>query len=723
MTLLEKAAHSVKEAARLLREKDKKSALVERFRLVKEAWDTYAELPQPLIFGKGLYYMAERACLPIEPYDLFLARFDDHVPTPEEERVVAESAKSLTKNPVTNRTATHITLDWERILEIGLPGYVALAEERLARAESDGEDRKTRTLLEGMLWAYRAYLRFAERYGEAAAQAGEEDMAAVCRVLCQGAPQTFRQALQLILFVYTFHLVYAGRFVSCITMGRVDSLLLPFYRKEIAAGTLTEEEAGAFIDDFCAKTNLHLGRGEHQLDFLDENYEHTSFERNHLYDSPGYVVLGGYSDAFDHRENELSVLWAKHIHPELKNPVHICRYTKDRPQALWEILAEKIRQNASVIVYNDETMIPAQIAGGVSPEDAVEYTLHPCNWADIHGGAIVGRVAQNASLPLIVNRALNEGALPESIDELYDKIEAVYTEYIDECFIPYRERFCTGSLPPCGSFLSADDCFLRGCLEKGRSLHFGGVKYPAVYVYMTILGSATDMICAVEDVVFRKRLCTLEELLAATAANFEGYDELRKACLSSPKYGTEDPVADGHAKRLLTRLLDTVDRRATGKDGKREVITLIANIYDQGHIYHGRKTPATVDGRLANTNFSADLNPTVGFGKGLMPLLHSVTSLPWNRINCGVLNVRLDRSMLRTPRDSAALLALMDGYFADGGMNLQFGITSTEELRKAQCDPEAYRDLLVRITGYSAVFVDVSRGGQEEYIRRMESTL
>ena len=215
----------------------------------------------------------------------------------------------------------------------------------------------------------------------------------------------------------------------------------------------------------------------------------------------------------------------------------------------------------------------------------------------------------------------------------------------------------------------------------------------------------------------------MEELLAAADANFEGYEEIRKACLAAPKYGTEHPTADGHAVRLLTRLLDTVDRHATGKDGKREVITLVANIYDQGHIHYGRKTPATVDGRLAFTNFSADLNPTVGFGRGLMPLLHSVTALPWNRISCGVLNVRLNRSMVRTPRDAFALLALMDGYFGDGGMNLQFGITSTEELRAAMADPAAYRDLQVRITGYSAVFVDMSRGGQEEYLRRMESTL
>ena len=350
MTKPQKAKISVDTAIRLLREKPQESTLVERYFLIDEAWKATESLPQPLQQGKGLYYVLSRASLPIEAHDLLLGRFDDHVPTKEEQARLEEiwQSRPLHLNPVTRRNGGHLTLDNRTVLLKGVPAMCQAAEERLARAKDGGESEASQLFLEGMVWVWRAILLYLERYAKAAQDAGEEEMAQVCESLTRGAPATFGEGLQLTILLYNVYLIYAGAPVACLNMGRVDDDLFPLYRTDLAAGRLDEETAGALIDDFYAKMSLHLGRGEHQMANPDEGGAHTGWTRNPVYDSPGYINLGGYSNHVDHRANPLTLLFARRIHPKLKNPVVVCRFTRETSDELWEILCEKIRIAAAL---------------------------------------------------------------------------------------------------------------------------------------------------------------------------------------------------------------------------------------------------------------------------------------------------------------------------------------------------------------------------------------
>ncbi|MBQ3556418.1 MAG: hypothetical protein IJA11_01285 [Oscillospiraceae bacterium] len=718
MTELLKAKKSIEIGARLLREKSPESTMLEHFFLRFAAWDAVADLPQPLQQGKGLYYILERASLPIEEYDLLLGRYDDHVPTPEEQEKLERLQESHKDGCPFEGTWGHTMFDWELIVAEGIAGLLRQTEQNLQTARDEGADPNIILVFEGMLWVHRAVVLYIERYGKAARAAGHLVSAEVCEQLVKGAPRTFHEALQLILFVYTIYLAHIGTTNCCLTLGRLDNTLLSLYENDLNSGALTEELAGALIDDFSAKLSLHLGRGEHQMAELQADYIFTGWQRNPVYDSPAYILLGGYSNTRNHKENPLTLLFAKHIHPELKNPIYICRYTGDRHDELWNILCEKMQQNASLILYNDETMIPAQRHIGIEEHNAINYSVYPCNWPEIDGGYSIFDQCCD-SMPTILNRTLKARSDYANMDELFAEVDRTFTGQLRPTFEAYRAQYCSGEVAPDG-MLGIKDCFMGGTIRSGRRMANGAAKYPAVYVRLRHIGTATDMLCAIDTLVFQKKICTLPQLLEAAERNFEGAEDLLHYCRKAPKYGTGDRLADEHACRLMNTLLDAVDREATNERGQRDIYTLNAGNADMFHIRVGSRMGATVDGRLAGEPLSEHFSPTVGYQKSVTSMLNSVAKLPFDRIHSGVLNLRLSRSMVAGEEGKMRLKALIESYFDQGGMQLQISVADTEELRHAKEHPEQHKDLLVRITGYSAVFVDLCQRGQDEIIRREE---
>lgn len=715
--ITDNANRSVAEAIASLREKPYTSTMVERYFLLYEAWDRVEGLPQPLQVGEGLRYVLQHASLPIKEHDLLLGRYDDHVPTAEEhKRLVELWQREPENNPIVQTNRGHIVLDFEALVNEGLAEKLNRAKARLQKAVEENEDQNAIVFLKGMVAAYEAMLLYIARYGEAARQAGKDDLAAVCRNLCERAPQTFREAMQLILFVYNIYMIYGGSAVACLNVGRLDDFLLPLYLSDLEHNRITEEEAGCYIDDFSAKMSLHLGRGEHQMAGLGGSRGHTGWRRNHVYDSPGYIVIGGYSNYRDHKKNPLTLLFAKHIHPELKNPIYICRYTDDYYAELWDILSEKIQKNASLVLYNDETVIPAYRHIGVKEEDANNYSIFPCNWGSLAGCmTVIGGLNKRKSLPAILNEVLASGKDFSDMDALYEAAKENYRQMLQPMFERYRNT-CVWNKPAPNGIFSLDDCFQRGAIDRAH----GMAEYPVMYVPLRNIGTATDMLSAVDTLVFQDKFCTLAELVQAANEDFETRPDILKRCKKAPKYGTNNAVADGHAVRLMTELLDIIDQEATNEDGVRDVYTLNVTINDSDHIWDGAKMQATVDGRRKGKPLSENLGPTVGYSKGITSLLNSVAQLPFDRMHSGALNIRLRKNTAAGERGLMCIRALLRSYFQQGGMQLQVSVADTAELKRAQENPDEYRDLLVRITGYSAIFVDMCKEAQDEFIRREE---
>ena len=722
MDMAQMAAMMQEETLELLRNKSVLSTLTERIFLLDEAWKELEDKPQPLQEGLGLRYVIERCSLPIAPYDLLLGRFVDKVPDEAEEArfQALVAANRLRTNPLTNVNHSHMTLDWDHVIAHGLPGYVARAQARIEKAKAEGEDEKTLIFLQGMLEVYKACVRYVERYGEAAAAAGRQDLADICAALAKGAPQTFHQGVQLMLFVLTLYYIYIGGFNSTLCYGRMDELLLPLYEGDLAAGRITREQAGYILDDFNCKCNLTLGRGEHQMADPSQGGNITGWERSHVFDDPTYVMVGGYTME-GYRENPLTSLMLERIQPRHENPVYIHRTTKHDSPELWRLICDKLRQNASLLVYNDETMLPALRSCGVSEEDAVSYTIHACNWPDVPSH--VNMSACGGWLPQMIMEALMEdGRLKRDypdMDSIYAAVADIFRANIRAEFTRLRQRYGSGRLPASDT-LSMTSCFVDGPLDAARDMRDGGVRHSDTYVLIRSVGSAADMLAALDLIVYQQKACTLEEMAAALACDFENDPRLKALCRKMPKFGQDDDRADGHGVKLMNMMLDIVDEERLGEKGEPDVWAFPVTITDMNHRVAGARLGATPDGRGAGVPISENLSPTPGYMKGVTALMNSVAKLPFDRLCAGAFNLRMKESMVRGEAGLDQFCALARTYFDNGGMQLQVSIADTAVLREAQAHPEDYKDLMVRITGYSAVFVDMSRNAQEEFIRRDE---
>ena len=714
LTYEEKSKLLFDETVDLLRNKSHLSTFLERAVLTAEAGERFANFPQPHRAGYGLDYVLERASCPVEPHDILLGRFPETVPDGAEEAQFNAALEKLNRYGHYAHDNGHTPLDWGEIVKIGLGGYVKRCESELERRRKEGDEARI-TFLEGALISYKAISKYILRYAYAAEEAGHADGAALCRAVATEPPRTFAEALQLVLMINNVYSVYCVGCNATLCCGRMDDYLLPFYLDDIESGKLTREEAGCLIDDFNCKCAIPLGRGEHQLEGDDGVV--TGWTRNPVYDSPTYIIIGGYSNVCDHRENPLTLLFAERIRPRLENPVYVFRRTKETPPTIMRVILTKMRENASVLLYNDETMIPSFEFSGVERCDAVNYTIHGCNWPDIQG-LNTYRVIHAPLAPIIMNSIFDEDVVPKrsykSIDEVYRDIGERYRKKFRDGVAEY---FKEKNDPAQKGTLRFSDCFKKGILEAAE-WGYKASKYPFILNRILHIGTGADIMAALDDVVFGGKF-TLTQLAEALRRNFEGHEDVLKACLDAPKYGHDDDRADSHAVRLMTLLTDIINEESfDAVTGERLVFSPTVTISDMFYRGEGKWLGATPDGRRAGAPFSENLSPTRGQSWAVTSLLKSVAKLPFDRISSGALNVRLSPSMIGGEDGLARMTALFETYFNMGGMQIQLSVTDAETLRKAKADPDSYRDLMVRITGYSAVFVDMGSDAQDEIIAR-----
>jgi pyruvate-formate lyase len=754
----QKKTASVDEAIESLRNKPVKSTMLERLKLIEQADALVKGLPQPLQLGRGLSHILDNASIPVMPHDLLLGRVPEALPDEEGEAFLRrmDETHGGRGRPEWLQDGGHITFAWEMLLEHGISGLAELAEQelakrRLAHRDSAGtrlaehehaargtadrqkaepgethqkqnQDSDARIVfLDGMVLVYRAFQNYIIRYGLQAKNEGLAELAGICDIIAWKPPETFRQAMQLILFVGHAFSLYAA-VNSTLTYGRLDDILRPYYLRDTANGIMDRDLAAAIISDFNCKNNLILGRGEHQMSGRAPT--DTGWLRNPTYDTPQYVMIGGYSNRHDHSSNPLTEIFLDCITPRFENPVYVFRYSKDVNGAVWEKVCDLLRLNASLLVYNDETEVSAMMRAGIEKKDAVNYTIHGCNWPDIPGDyAIRGHLG--GTLPGWILRALqHEGGTPGKtyghIDEIYDVMAVIYREEARRVFREYRDDVMNSS-SRAPLHLRVVDCFMNGTIANANNFGSGCVKYPVVYnTSIRNIGTAADMMAAIDRLLFVDKVTTLPVLLEAMHKDFEGCGALRAECLRTGKFGCDDDFADRHAVRLMKTLLDIIDEESMN-DGVRDVHSFNLTITDMGHIDEGKRTMATPDGRKNGMPLSENLSPTAGSATGgVTALMHSLAKLPFDRIHSGAFNLKMRKDWVSGEAGLKRLKNLLATYFELGGMQVQLSVADAAELRDAQAHPEAHRDLMVRITGYSAVFVDMCKSAQDEFIRRDE---
>ena len=734
---------NVAEAERALVEKPLLAASAERILILNEIKSMYSELPQPLRFAKFLSILLERVSVPLEEYDLVAGRCVDRELSPEEETLFQQ----FNTHPEHPRkevllSSGHCTYSWEMVVELGLPGMRKKAEASL-REQTDPDKQ---VFLKAIVQIYGALERYMLRYAEAAREKGMEALAAALRKAATEKPEDFRTALQLLWIITLVDCAYITENPT-LTVGRLDQILYPLYRRDVENGALTREEAEALITDYYCKHNLIMGRGEHQV---GDETNSTTFHRICNFDAPQYLLLGGTDARGNPAVNELTLLFAKAIRPSFKNPVIVVRYfggMDTRFPELWHILAEKSLQSASLMYYNDDNILKTYARMGLPEADARRYSHFGCNWPSPgdHGAWMQGGPKaikfhafasedERTALSIPYMRTNTAHGWPEDLMiVLHDlagqddvTMEDVYREFFRrmEEFIDRKLSHLAWELAVrkrrSAAVLTFGDCFFTDSLRTGECFS-AGAKYHFELQSFQMFGTVADSFAAVDKLVFREKKLTLQQLLQAVDADFEGYPQILALCRNVEKYGSDTPLSNAHVKRLSETVCALVIEKSRPYLEKMGLFLVPCMQSDTWHLKMGESYGATPDGRRAYTPFTQNIRPANGASiNGLTAMLNAVSRLPKDGLLSGALNLDIDPKPFAGEDGKCRFAAILGTYLNRGGLHAQVTCADARALRDAQVHPEQHRDLRVRVTGYSGVFVDICKKLQDDIIERLD---
>ncbi|MFV0437037.1 MAG: trans-4-hydroxy-L-proline dehydratase [Desulfopila sp.] len=654
----------------------------------------------------------------------------------------------------------HVPKEWRAAYEAGLftefmeqraPGHTALDGKIYRRGmldckreikanlaaldyRRDPEATDKAEELKAMAISCDAVIVFAERHAELAEElaAAAKDpgraaelrkIAAVCRKVPAHKPDTFWEAIQMYWFVH-LGIVTELNGWDAMTPGHFDQHLAPFYEKEIAAGTLTREAAKELLSCFWIKVNNHPAPPKVGI---------TARESG-TYNDFTNINIGGITRDGSDGVNEVSYLMLEVLEElHILQPgasVHISEKTPDR---FLNAAVGVIRQGHGYpSVFNPDMYVKELVRQGKQLEDAREGGCSGC----IEVGAF-GKEAflltGYLNVPKVLEVTLNNGVDPltgkmvgkatgdprtfASFAELYqaflDQVHYVIDQkirvsnYIDRMFAKYAPA----------PFLSV---VIDDCIANGRDYYDGGPRYNSSYIQCCGLGTVTDSLSVIKKHVFAEGRFSMVELLDALAQNFADMEVMRQTIMTrTPFFGNDDDSADAIAVKVYDDLVAAIDGNDNIKEGGKYHLNMLSTTC---HIYFGKVLGATPNGRLAGKSISDGTSPSHGADtNGPTAVIKSIGKLDQEKSGGTLLNLRFLPSLLKRESDITKLGQLIRAYFSLGGHHIQFNIVDTATLLAAQQCPDDYKDLLVRMAGYSDYFNDMNRDLQQEIIERTEN--
>ena len=740
-------AKNVEEALWALENKPIKATSAERILILDRIKSDHKEKSQHARFAYTLKALLGEVSVPVKDHDLIAGRVVDRELSEDEERLFQQ----FIKHPDYPKrhcllSSGHCDYSWDKIVALGIAGLRSIAESKLQDTPSSDTDK--RAFWSAMIEIYDAISAYMLRYAQAAALKGLSETAKNLEIAATKAPCSFASALQLLWIITLIDCAYITPNPT-LTVGRLDKILYPLYKKDIESGVLTRELAERYITDYFCKHNLIMGRGEHQVGDATNS---TTFERICCFDAPQYLMLAGTDENGAPVVNELTYLFAESIVPRFKNPVIVVRYFKgmDRShEKLWEILVDKAQKSSSLMFYNDDNMLKTLDRMGLPKEDAVKYSHYGCNWpsiGDISAWMSSDPVAITLGAPMTDDerrllrlsfmRMPGECGWPQVFVESLEKLSAYAPERIciDELYSIFLQRmteFIKTKLErlsleltvrkrrPSGA-MSFTDCFNIYSVESGESFS-ANAKYHFQLQSFYMFATVVDCFIAVDTQVMREKRFTCGELLDALRANFKGYERILALCRGADKYGMDTEISNYHAKRLCESFCEIILKENKPYFEKQRLMLVPCLQSDTWHLKCGEIYGATPDGRLAGAPFSQNSRPSNGSCvNGLTAMLNSMQSIPCDGILSGALNLDIDQKQFEAPEQKKIFAAILATYFNGGGLHAQVSAVSADDLIDAQKNPERHRDLRVRVTGYSGIFVDMCKKLQDDIIERFK---
>ena len=654
------------------------------------------------------------------------------------------------------RIFSHVPAEWKEAYEIGMftefmeqraPGHTSLdgkvykyglldLKERIADElasldfMNDPEATDKQEELTAMSVSCDAAILFAERHADLAEEMAltEKDpkriaelhkIAQVCRWVPAHAPRSYWEAIQMYWFVHLGTITELNGW-DAMNPGHFDQHLAPFYQKETEAGTLSRDEAKELMSCFFIKVNNHTAPPKVGI----------TAKESGTYNDFTNLNIGGIKGDGSDGVSEVSYIMLETIEElHILQPGSAIHISTRTPERFLRAGCKVIRKGHGYpSVFNPDVYVQELMRQGKSLLDAREGGCSGC----IEVGAF-GKEAYvltgYLNVPKILEVTLHNGIDPVSGRRVgletgdpcsfntYDDLYAAFikqlhyfvdmkvrvSNYIDRMFAKYAPA----------PFLSL---FIDDCISKGKDYYNCGPRYNTTYIQCTGLGTITDSLSALKKHVFENRLVTMNEMLNAIDANFENQEPLRLLILNrTPFFGNDDDYADSIAVNVFNDLYDAIE----GKPNTKGECFHLNMLSTTCHVYFGKVMGATPNGRLAGRAISDGTSPSHGADThGPSSVIKSLGKLDQVKSGGTLLNQRFMPAMLKREEDIIKLCALIRTYFSLGGHHIQFNIVDTETLHAAQQRPEEYRDLLVRVAGYSDYFNDMNADLQADVIAR-----
>ena len=632
------------------------------------------------------------------------------------------------------RAGGHTSMDG-KMYRRGLLDTKALIAEALTKLDfiNDPEATDKQQELQAMDISCDAAILFAERHADMADRMAEEEadpvrkaelrkIADVCRWVPAHAPRDMQEAIQMYWFVHLGTVTELNGW-DCMNPGHIDQHLYPFYEKGLKDGTLTRDKAKELISCLWIKFNNQPAPPKVGITALESG----------TYNDFTNINIGGIDREGKDAVNELSYMILE-IQEELHElqPGLSIHVSKVNPDEFVMAGARVIRQGHGYpSCFNPDTYTKELIRQGKTVEDANEGGCSGC----IEVGAF-GKEAYiltgYLNTPKVFEITLNNGIDPitgkklgletgdprtfKTYEELYEAYHKQMVHFVNMKLAVnnYIERMFSLYAP--ATFLSL---FIDDCISKGKDYYSGGARYNTTYIQCTGLGTITDCLSTLKKHVFEEKRFTMDELLTAVSNNFEGNEKMRQYIINrTPFFGNDDDYADSIAVKVYDDLVEAIEGHPNTRGGKTQLNMLSTTC----HNYFGSVCGASVNGRLAKFAISDGTSPAHGADtNGPTAVIKSLGKLDQTKSGGTLLNVRFVPTLLKRDEDLKKLVSLIRAYFNMGGHHIQFNIVDTQTLLDAQKEPENYKDLLVRVAGYSDYFNDMTEQLQNEIIARTEN--
>ncbi len=627
-----------------------------------------------------------------------------------------------------------IVVDYAKVLNEGLKATVEEAEEELRSLRFTNADAvKKADFLKSVIIAYEAILRIARRFADLAARMAAtevdpvrkkelERIAETCRWVPGNPARTFYEAVQSFWFIWV--MIASGTTPG----GRFDQFMYSFYKRDKEGSKITDEEVLELLE--CLRIKVM------QLNFVGggklQRQKWAGMARWHNW------VIGGLTADGEDATNELSYLILEAAR-DCQTPHHTItvRVHEGTPEALMLKALEVVKTGIGMPAFvGDKSYVEYLVGQGVPLPEARDYTLAGCLDVNIPGRSRINAFGMFIA-PLVLEITMNNGVEPRTGRQLGPRTgEFESFQTFEEFMKALKEQlaYFMGLTAEEHSILSqaqrelfpdaVHSALMVDAIKVGRDALDRTMPFENGSA-LNVVGmiNVADSMAAVKRLVFDEKRVTKKQLAAALRANWQGdgHAEIRKMCLAAPKYGNGDPYVDAIAAELYQFWADTAVTFPTIWGGT----TKPTGISITAHAPGGALTGATPDGRYAGETLAdGTMSPAQGKdAQGPTALLRSAMAIDQIPFQATLLNMKFHPSALKSTEDLRKLSDLIKTYFSFGGKHVQFNVIDKETLVDAQKHPERYRDLIIRVAGYSAYFVQLTRSVQDEIIARTQHEL